>query len=174
MPDSLIDVAPDFDDPVSVLRFCHARMRKNLQLLRDLYGHARQQGMDEQVRAACDQVRRYFSEAAPLHHLDEEQDLFPLLITTDASFKGIIDDLTQQHQTLNKNWQQLQPLLANPARLLHAPHVERLIDNFCQSYTAHLQQEEEYILERAPKVLNAEMLQTLGMHMRKRREAAHA
>lgn len=174
MAESLIDVAPDFADPFSVLLFCHQRMRDNLQLLQDLYRHARQKGMDEQARSACHQVWRYFCEAAPLHHLDEEADLFPQLIARDNNLCEIIAALKQQHGSVNALWQHLEPLLATPDQLLSASGVESRIDDFCQSYRTHLRTEEEQLLPHARKLLNQETLLMIGKQMRRRREAAHA
>ena len=75
----LPDTAPDFDQPVAVLKHCHGRIRKQLATLEKLLAHLPGHGADEQARQAASAVLKYFEKAAHLHHEDEEQDLIPML-----------------------------------------------------------------------------------------------
>ena len=70
----LHDTAPDFDQPVAVLKHCHGRIRKQLATLEKLLAHLPAHGADEQARHAATSVLKYFDKAAHLHHEDEEQD----------------------------------------------------------------------------------------------------
>ena len=59
------DPAPDFDQPVAVLKHCHGRIRKQLSTLEKLLTHlplsqAETGGADEQARQAAQAVLKYF------------------------------------------------------------------------------------------------------------------
>jgi pyridoxamine 5'-phosphate oxidase len=64
----LFDTAPDFDQPVAVLKHCHDRIRKQLKTLQQLAGPAGDQAGADAVRQAAAAVLRYFEKAAPQHH----------------------------------------------------------------------------------------------------------
>ena len=68
MSNSLIDTAPDFGQPIAVLKHCHDRIRKQLNTLQNLLAHLPQHGADEQARQAARAVLKYFNNAAHLHH----------------------------------------------------------------------------------------------------------
>eukprot|EP01035_Chromulina_nebulosa_P003746 gene3746-5115_t len=50
MSNSLIDTAPDFSQPIAVLKHCHDRIRKQLATLLNLLAHLPKRGADEQAR----------------------------------------------------------------------------------------------------------------------------
>ena len=75
----LPESAPGFDRPIAVLKHCHDRIRKQLATLEKLLAHLPRHGADEQARQAAAAVMKYFDQAAPLHHADEEQNLLPML-----------------------------------------------------------------------------------------------
>jgi hypothetical protein len=88
----LIDTAPDFNQPIAVLKHCHDRIRKQLETLQKLLAHLPKHGADADAQKAAQAVLKYFNNAAHLHHEDEEQNLVPMLQATardaDASPAG--------------------------------------------------------------------------------------
>ena len=70
MPDTL----PGFDDPIGLLRACHEKMLSHCDLLAALLD---KDTLDDEAREAARNLVRYFSQSAPLHHRDEEEELFP-------------------------------------------------------------------------------------------------
>ncbi len=56
----------------------------------------------------------HYFHAGRLHHLDEEQALFPLLENQFRPFDGMIDILIQDHEEIEKDWEQLAGMLADP------------------------------------------------------------
>jgi iron-sulfur cluster repair protein YtfE (RIC family) len=66
----------DPDDVVGQLGGCHVRIRRFLQLARDL---ARSTPPPAEAREAAVAIRRYFVEALPLHVADEEELITPRL-----------------------------------------------------------------------------------------------
>ena len=79
---SLIDTAPDFSQPIAVLKHCHDRIRKQLQTMQNLVSHLPAHGADADAQKAAQAVLKYFNNAAHLHHDDEEQNLMPMLQAT--------------------------------------------------------------------------------------------
>jgi len=50
------------------------------------------------------QIAQYFNVAAPLHHEDEEENFFPLLLQYAPQAKESVDELLRQHVSLHGNW----------------------------------------------------------------------
>ena len=65
MTSSLFDTAPDFDQPVAVLKHCHDRIRKQLKTMDLLASPAVLAATPDEVRQAANAVLRYFQNAAP-------------------------------------------------------------------------------------------------------------
>ena len=82
--------APDFSDPLGLLKACHQRMLGFCDLLEKIIEHIKEHGVDADVNQSAQKVHRYFSSAAMFHHMDEEQDLFPLLIGSSLKLATII------------------------------------------------------------------------------------
>ena len=69
-----------FDEPIEMLKACHERIERQLSTLERLLPHLAANGCDGEARQAAANILRYFNEAGPHHHADEEQDLFPFLL----------------------------------------------------------------------------------------------
>src|SRR3954469_23853386 len=102
MTDALPDTAPGYDQPIAVLKHCHDRIRKQLATLSKLLEHLPAHGADEQARQAARAVLKYFDQAAPLHHADEEENLIPMLQATAqgedaATLEAMVPDILKDH-----------------------------------------------------------------------------
>lgn len=160
--------APDFSDPLGLLAACHRRMAAQCALLECVLHRLPEQGADDEVGAAAARVRRYFEQAAPQHHADEEQDLFPLLAST-PGLGRLIADLQREHAHLDAAWRALAPALTRleggeVARGLHAA-----VEIFVTAYRAHVAREDAGILPAARERLGADQLRVLGRRMAQRR-----
>ncbi|WP_377702158.1 pyridoxamine 5'-phosphate oxidase [Pseudoduganella sp. UC29_71] len=174
MSNSLIDTAPDFSQPIAVLKHCHDRIRKQLATLQNLLAHLPQHGADDQARQAARAVLKYFNNAAHLHHEDEEHNLLPML---DATARGADADvlhemmprLLAQHQQMDADWNiiksQLDKIATGTDTALSAPAVEK----FVADYTAHMEQEEQNIAPMAKRIFSPAQMQELGEAMQARR-----
>ena len=66
-------------------------------LLFRLRDHLRAHGADEQARQAARDVMRYFDQAAPQHHQDEELHVFPAVGSGDPATVAVVERLQQDH-----------------------------------------------------------------------------
>ena len=174
MNTTLIAGAPDFDQPIAVLKHCHDKIRKNLQTLQKLPAHLQAQGADEEAQAAAAGVLRYFREAAPNHHADEEEDLLPMLQDTATGVdKQLLDTLTPQildeHRQMDLIWiklaGQLDAIVASRSTALDADDVEQ----FAALYSSHMEKEEGNIAPMAKRLFSDTQMLRLGNAMKARR-----
>ena len=156
---TLFDNAPGFDQPLAVLKHCHDRIRKQLTTLDKLIQHLPEHGCDEQAMQAAKAVLRYFNEAAPLHHEDEEIDLLPTLQTTatgeDAALlQEYLPLILDQHYQMGSQWaileRQLQAISNAESVLLSEADVAQ----FTEIYTDHMQIEETKIAPMAMRIFS--------------------
>ena len=174
MSNSLYDTAPDFSQPIAVLKHCHDRIRKQLTTLENLLGHLPKHGADADAQKAAQAVLKYFNNAAHLHHEDEEQNLLPMLHATarDAD-AALLAELTPGilagHQQMDRDWSiiksQLEQIANGTGSALSASDVAR----FCDTYAAHMVVEESNIAPMATRLFSAEQMAQLGSAMQVRR-----
>ena len=177
MNSSLFDTAPDFDQPVAVLKHCHDRIRKQLRTMQQLSGPAAAEASANEVRQAAAAVLRYFEKAAPQHHEDEEHDLLPMLADTardaDAALLArLAPEVLAEHREMETLWQKLQPQLAAIAAGPAATLDSAAVADLCEHYLRHMDKEEGHIAPMAKRLFSAEQMQRLGNAMRTRRGIA--
>jgi pyridoxamine 5'-phosphate oxidase len=179
MSTSLIDTAPDFGQPIAVLKHCHDRIRKQLATLLKLLEHLPLHGADEQAQQAAKAVLKYFGNAAHLHHLDEEENLLPMLdATAQAADAALLRELAPrilaQHQQMDEDWliikSQLDRIATGEDSTLQASPVRQFVDD----YTAHMEQEEQHIAPMAKRLFSPAQMRQLGDAMQARRALSPA
>lgn len=164
-------VAPRIEDPIELLQACHDKVRRFATLALKLRTHlAQSETVDEQARDAAESILRYFNMAAPLHHEDEEDDLFPALRQLgQGQLAASIDALNAEHTSLAHLWHSLGPWLQATAQ--GQPHpVPDTLDAFSRSYIAHAQREEDEVYPSAAQ-LTPEQLARISAAMVARRTA---
>ncbi len=172
--DILYASAPSFDQPLAVLKHCHDRIRKQLATLEKLVPHLAQDGADGEAQKAALAVLKYFQNAAPLHHDDEEIDLLPTLVQTaqaaDAELLAtLLPTILQQHQQMASLWQVLETQL-NLISTGSAADLNKLdVTAFQTLYQAHMQIEETQIAPMAMRLFSPEQMYKLGRAMQARR-----
>ena len=176
-PNSLLSKIPSIEDePLDMLVACHGRVRAFTETLRKLARHLRQNGADAEAATAATNILRYFDLAAPRHHQDEEDDLFPLLLTCapdDALLARQIAALKSDHLQMGEPWLQVRErlLLVRDGGLADLLS-DGLADRFADLYQAHAGREEQTVFPRAAELLDAARLQWLGQRMSARRRDA--
>lgn len=166
------EAAPDFSDPLGLIKACHQRILKHCEILEKLVAHIAAHGVDAEATTAIARVRRYFSSAGIHHHMDEEQDVFPLLEQSSSKMADIIHDLKQEHEAIHQQWVELATLLASPQSLADAESFPALVEQFCELQRNHIQVEERDLFSHAGQVLTSEQLKIIGRNMQQRRKPA--
>jgi hemerythrin-like domain-containing protein len=161
--------APDFSDPLGLLRACHERVLKHCDTLENLAAHIGDRGIDQDAKEAAASVHKYFSVAAKHHHQDEEQDLFPRLARQSLKLADLIHQLKQDHEKLDALWEQLEPLLKHPAKIEDATAFLELSQQFAEAYRAHVRRENEDLLDMAQHIFGSDELKQIGEKMAERR-----
>ncbi len=165
-PDLFPSAAPGFDDPLAMLVACHRRIERELATLDRLQRHLPEHGCDDDARAAARAIMKYFDGAAPNHHADEEESLFPRL---HAHAGPLIEDLEQDHDALAASWRRLRPLLAGISASVRANLSPKQVDDICEMYASHILREERLLIPLATRLLDAEALRQIGQEMAARR-----
>lgn len=162
-------VSPRIDDPMALLRACHEKVVRFTRLAQRLQAHVAEHGADAQAREAATAVLRYFTLAAPLHHADEDENLFVALRALGhADVNARIDALQQEHDTLGALWQPVRAWLAHIAEGQTPPHGSPDVAGFATRYRAHAAQEEASVYPHAAE-LPAPVLRALAEAMVARR-----
>lgn len=169
-------VAPAIDDPMALLLACHDKVRRFAHLSLRLRDHLAQRAdrhppadqVDAQAREAAQSILRYFEIAAPLHHEDEDRDLYPALrALQDPDLTARVDAVEAEHTELGQLWQAVAPWLratTNGEALPPPPELDR----FATRYPAHAQREEDEVYPAASR-LSSQTLQTISAAMVARR-----
>lgn len=178
LPNSLTHAAPGFDDPIGLLKACHMRIEQRCALLLRIMEHMAKNGADQQAKQACNQVLHYFNNSGPLHHLDEEEDLFPALLrfakrSQKKKLQALIEDLSADHDEMERAWAELrtdlEDVIADTAPALNPD----IVDRFQTIYFAHIQREEAEAFAAAADCLPPDELERIGRNMAARRNVAY-
>lgn len=161
--------APDFSDPLGLLRACHERVLQHCELLLKLATHLGDKGVDQEARDAAAKIHKYFSVAGKHHHQDEEQDIFPRLSRVSLKLADRVHRLKQQHQTIDALWGQLAPLLNRPASIEDHAAFKVLAQQLAEAYSDHIRMENEELLDIAQHIFSHEELKQIGEKMAERR-----
>ncbi len=171
MRPTLQPIAPSIDDPIELLMACHEKVRRFAGLAVRLRDHAANKGADGQAQEAARSILRYFNIAAPLHHDDEEVDLFPALRQLgDAQLNLSMAQLESEHGKLAGLWHSLVPWLESISAGTDHP-APPSVDDFARSYPAHAQREEDEVYPFASR-LRPEQIKQISAAMVARRTAS--
>ena len=161
--------APDFSDPLGLLRACHERVFQHCDTLMNLAAHLGDKGLDQDAKEAAAQVHKYFSVAGKHHHQDEEQDLFPRLARISLKLADLIHRFKQDHEKLDAIWAELEPLLARPAKIEDTDAFLELAQQYADAYRDHVRRENEDLLDMAQHIFSRDELNEIGEKMAERR-----
>lgn len=165
--------AAGYEAPFEMLDACHERVHRMLRLLERLREHVAAHGADDQARQAARDVMRYFDQAAPQHHLDEERHVFPpLLAAADPAVVAVVRRLQQDHLRMEAGWAQARVVLADMAEgtlkgFNDAQHT--LLAGFAALYGDHIEAEEQVAYPAARERLDATALAAMAQDMMHRR-----
>lgn len=162
--------ASSFDEPLAMLQACHGRIQAQCATLEKLYWYLSEQGSDQQTQQTASAILRYFDTAGQLHHQDEEQDLFPLLLATNnITIHKLIARLLAQHVELNVIWCNLRLILCNIVVGVVEGLDKAIFDNFIVLNQTHIALENNQLLPLAKVLLTSSQVEHLGNRMSSRR-----
>ena len=169
--------AAGFDQPLELWLACHDRVRRMTSLLERLYEHLQEGGADDAAQVTAASIRRYFEEAAPRHHEDEEVDLFPLLRRLlrqkapedEAAVLAALRRLESEHVELGKLWQKLRVTLLAIEACQPVTLDRALVQQFAAGYRQHCEIEDTLVADALKRCLGEVDLDALGQSMAERR-----
>ncbi|NNU43478.1 hemerythrin domain-containing protein [Ramlibacter sp. B156] len=156
-----------------MLEACHERVHRMLALLARLREHLRAHGADTQAQQAARDVMRYFDQAAPQHHQDEELHVFPpLLAQGDPETVAVVARLQQDHLQMESRWgaaRQVLALVAEGRINALSAEDEAVLDAFTGLYGAHIEAEEGMAYPAARALFDEAATAAMGEEMMRRR-----
>lgn len=162
-----------FEQPFEMLHVCHERMHRMLGLLARLREYLPAHGADEQARQASRDVMRYFDQAGPQHHLDEELHVFPALLAQgEPAMVAVVKRLQQDHEQMKTRWADARRVLAAIAAGeldLLVPDEISALDAFAGLYGSHIEAEEQIAYPAAALLLEGARLEAMSRDMMIRR-----
>ena len=168
--------AVGFDTPFEMLSACHERVERMLLLIQRLQEHLQKKGLDDHVRQASVDVMRYFDQAAPRHHEDEERHVFPpLMAGADSATKALVLRLIQDHRQMEVAWRAARGVLLALAEHDVSPLRELTVwqkvalNDFARLYRQHLDDEEKVAYPAAKAVISPGALAEMSEDMKARR-----
>ncbi|MDZ7910029.1 MAG: hemerythrin domain-containing protein [Gemmobacter sp.] len=164
-----------FEQPFEMLDACHERVERMLGLLGKIREHVKQSGADPQARDAARDVMRYFDQAGPHHHEDEERHVFPpLLAQRDPAVVAVVIQLKQDHREMEAQWARVRVALmalvkAGEGWPGFSADDQQCFDTYDALYRRHLLDENGVVYPAARSVIRGAALEAMGAEMMGRR-----
>lgn len=165
-----------FDQPLDLWQACHERVLRMCTLLQRLQEHLATRGVDGDAKITAVSVLRYFDEAAPRHHEDEELDLFPGLLAhlkpgleRDEGLRRALELLRQDHRDMDGLWRILRVPLAEIAAGRQAVLDDAVIGLFVSRYRSHCEVEDTVLAPALRRLLTEREITALTRSMAARR-----
>ena len=164
-----------FEAPFEMLAGCHERVERMLRLLERLREHLPGHGPDAQAQAAARDVMRYFDQAAPQHHEDEERHVLPALRA--AGRAELAERIHADHLRMAGAWARLRRVLEPMAQGQQLPEGGRDagldgagdLAGFIALYRTHVQLEDALAFPLAAACLVGAARDAMGHEMAARR-----
>ncbi|MEY4016863.1 MAG: hypothetical protein RLZZ189_660 [Pseudomonadota bacterium] len=164
-----------YEEPFEMLDACHERVQRMLSLLGRARVYAKEHGCDEPFLNAIKDVNRYFDNAAPQHHLDEELHVFPVVLAINEDhLNNIVYRLQKDHKKMEENWAIIRAMLTliaktKPEKPVFSSDQNILIDEFVTMYEKHISLEKDQIYTVAAQKISNDSLASMSKEMAIRR-----
>jgi hemerythrin-like domain-containing protein len=119
---------------------------------------------------------RYFDQAGPLHHQDEESHVFPVLLATpDTGLHRVVRRLQQDHRDMEAHWAQARVVLqriqqpSTAAWRALSPEEANSLTAFAGLYDAHIEAENQQVYPAVQVLLSEQARQNMSADMMTRR-----
>jgi len=121
--------------------------------------------MNEAYANQCMNTYCHYEHANHLHHQDEEQALFPLLVNHSALIDGMIERLMLDHEEIEKAWSLLAVQLKQPEAIKDFARLQVLAIEFEKLQREHLTREDEDFSPLVKAILSPEQRAQIGAKM---------
>lgn len=162
-----------FEQPYEMLEACHERVHRMLALLQRLREHLAEHGADTQAQQAARDVMRYFDQAAPQHHQDEELHVFPPLLAQGVpQTVEVVHRLQADHVQMESRWPAARRALdaiAQGTLAGLAEADEAALESFAGLYADHIAAEEQMVYPAAQAIASEDDIKAMGQEMAQRR-----
>jgi iron-sulfur cluster repair protein YtfE (RIC family) len=161
-------------DAVDLLLECHERIRAFLALAHRIAEVG--PSAPGSVAEAAARVRRYFTEALPLHAQDEEASILPRLRGLDARVDAELEAMAREHREHERPMRELVAACEEIARAPEslpglASRVGRAATELERHFAEHLGREESVIFPAMRQLLDASADAVIMREIRERRHA---
>jgi hemerythrin-like domain-containing protein len=185
----LFEMAPTFDDPIGMLRACHRRIERALDVIGRVAALEKEGPLDHEALEALRRILHYFGNGIPRHAADEEESLFPRLRA--AARRGVpwdrhqgvslsaalcrLDALEKEHALADAAHQELDALgetLLERGRFEKTEERARfneLIAQLQRLYREHIRIEDDELFPLAARCVDAPERDAIGTEMADRR-----
>ena len=172
-----IGAKPDsgFDDPIGMLKDCHRRIERFLDILCMVAERAHARSLTGEERSAVQAALQYFHVGGERHTADEEESLFPRLRGEPAT-GGLesIDRLEGDHHRAAGLHEFVDWIYTAwiSAGTLEPDMQQRLLSQtrqLKQLYAEHIQVEERIVFPHALQMLDSRTIAAIGQEFRNRR-----
>ncbi len=154
-----------FSDGLVVLKSYHEDFIEHGNKLLQLVANLKQYGMNEAYANECMATYCHYDHATFLHHQDEEQGLFPLLLGSSALVDGMIERLMLDHEEIEKAWKLIAEQLKQPDKITNFAALQHSTIEFEKLLRAHLTREDEDFSPHAQAILNDKQKAVAGAKM---------
>lgn len=137
------DPATDFSNGLQVLQDYHQDFLARGTQLVALANNIKRNGMTEDLANQCMDMYCHYSHATHLHHKDEEEGLFPLLVEQSSLVIGMIERLMMDHEEIEESWNTLSTRLSNPVQITNFDLLLHQTIEFEKLLREHLTREDE-------------------------------
>lgn len=162
----LPETLPGFDDPIGLLRACHEKLLTHCDLLAALVNR---EDLDSEAHETARNLSRYFSQQAPLHHRDEEEDLFPRINRQSLRIAELVHTLKKEHETLDSLWNSIAPELKKLPAAGFSDTCKQSAIKFSTLCRQHIEKENRELLPLVSNSLSQQALAEIGESMAARR-----
>lgn len=143
-----------FSDGLIVLKTYHEDFIEHGNKLLQLVANLKEHGMNEAYANECMATYCHYDHATFLHHQDEEQGLFPLLLGSSALIDGMIERLMLDHEEIESAWKLIAEQLKQPESITNFDGLQQSTIEFERLLREHLTREDEDFSPHAESILS--------------------
>ena len=155
----------DFSNGLVVLKTYHEDFLVRGVNLLALVNEINQIGMNEARANQCLAMYWHYHHANQLHHQDEEQALFPLLLGVSPLIDAMMEKLIADHEEIEKAWALLAEQLRQPDKMTDFDKLQDLAQEFEKLEREHIIREDDDFSPKVKAELTIEQMQQVGKKM---------